>query len=172
MAVSTTPRTGAAESNRMHRDLATAVVAFHETVARRMGMSAAERKCAGILAEMGVATPRQLALATGLTTGAITGILDRLERAGFAAREPNPADRRSVLVRALRTNELNEMTGRIFASLSAAMDQLDARYNGEERALILRHLADTIAVLREETAKLGARPGPDASAAAPDAAGS
>ena len=151
-------KAGAAESNRLHRDLATAVVAFHETVARRMGMTAAERKCAGILAEMGVATPRQLASATGLTTGAITGIVDRLERAGFAAREPNPADRRSILVRARRSQALYEMTGRIFVSLSAAMDVLDARYSEEERALILRHLADTIDVLRAEAAKLASSP--------------
>jgi DNA-binding MarR family transcriptional regulator len=145
------------DSNRMHRDLASAVVAFHELVARRMGMTAAERKCAGILAELQVATPRQLALATGLTTGAITGIVDRLEKAGFAAREPNPADRRSILVRALRSDELMEKTGRIFASLSAAMDRLDSRYSDDQRALILRHLADTIQVLREETAGLAAR---------------
>src|SRR3954471_13493620 len=128
-------KASAADSNRLHRDLATAVVAFHETVARRMGMTAAERKCAGILADMGVATPRQLASATGLTTGAITGIVDRLERAGFAVREPNPADRRSILVHARRSEELYEMTGRIFASLSAAMDRLDARYSDDERAL-------------------------------------
>jgi len=143
-----------ADSNRMHRDLATAVVAFHETAGRKMGMTAAERKCAGILAELGVATPRRLALATGLTTGAITGIVDRLEQAGFAAREPNPADRRSVLVRSLRSEELIEEMGRIFAPLTAAMDRLDSRYSEAERALILRHLADTIDVLREENAKL------------------
>ncbi|HEX4735992.1 MAG TPA: MarR family transcriptional regulator [Allosphingosinicella sp.] len=144
----------AADSNRLHRDLATAVVAFHEMVARRMGMTAAERKCAGILCALGITTPRQLAEATGLTTGAITGIVDRLERAGFAERTPNPADRRSVLVHARRSEELIEMTGRIFASLSAAMNQLDARYSDAERALIHRHLADTIDVLRAEAAKL------------------
>jgi DNA-binding MarR family transcriptional regulator len=148
----------AADSNRLHRELATAVVAFHEMVARRMGMTAAERKCAGILCELGVATPRQLAQATGLTTGAITGIVDRLERAGFAERRPNPADRRSVLVHARRSQELIEMTGRVFASLSEAMDRLDGRYSGDERALILRHLADTIDVLRAETAKLASEP--------------
>jgi DNA-binding MarR family transcriptional regulator len=148
----------AAESNRLHRELATAVVTFHEMVARRMGMSAAERKCAGILCEAGVATPRQLAEATGLTTGAITGIVDRLERAGYAERRPNPADRRSILVHARRSEELVETTGRIFASLSAAMDRLDARYSDSERALIHRHLADTIEVLRAETAKLASQP--------------
>ena len=156
-------RLTAADSHRLHRELAMAVVAFHEMVARRMDMTAAERKCAGILCDLGVATPRQLAEATGLTTGAITGIVDRLERAGFAERRPNPADRRSVLVHARRSEELIEMTGRIFASLSAAMDRLDARYSNEERALILHHLADTIEVLRSEAAKLAEACSPSSS---------
>jgi DNA-binding MarR family transcriptional regulator len=158
MQMTKTAKADAAESNWLHRELATAVVTFHEMVARRMGMSAAERKCAGILCALGTATPRQLAEATGLTTGAITGIVDRLEKAGFAERQPNPADRRSILVHARRSEELIERTGRIFASLSAAMDGLDARYSAAERALIHRHLADTIAVLRAEAAKLAARP--------------
>ena len=76
----------AGESNRLHRDLATAMVSFHEAVARRLGMTAAERKCAGLLAERGRMTPGELAQVTGLTTGAITGIVDRLVKAGFAAR--------------------------------------------------------------------------------------
>lgn len=141
-------------SNRLHRDLATAVVSFHEAVARRLGMTAAERKCAGLLAERGRMTPGELAQETGLTTGAITGIVDRLAKAGFAARVPHPTDRRSVIVEARRVDELMAMIGPIFASLSAGMERLDARYSDAERALIQRHLADTIMVLRAETAAL------------------
>lgn len=144
----------AAESNRLHRELATAVVTFHEHAARAVGMTAAERKCAGLLAERGSMTPGELAQATGLTTGAITGIVDRLAKAGFAERAAHPTDRRSVIVRARRSEELHALFGPVFASLSAAMDKIDARYNEEERALIRRHLTDTIAVLRAEAAKL------------------
>jgi DNA-binding MarR family transcriptional regulator len=139
--------------NRLHRDLATAVIAFHEAGARRLGMTAAERKCAGIIAELGETTPKQLADATALSTGAITGIVDRLERAGYAKREPNAKDRRSVLIRARNTERLARETAPIFAALTAAMTALDARYSPDERALILKHLEDTIAILREQTAK-------------------
>jgi DNA-binding IclR family transcriptional regulator len=149
-----------AEANRLHRDLATAVVAFQEAVARRVGMTAAERKCVGILAELGPTTPGRLAEATGLTTGAITGIVDRLERAGFAAREPHPSDRRSILVRACRTDRLAELSGPAFASLTKAMSGLVASYTPEERAIVARHLAETTAILREETARVAAMPPP------------
>jgi DNA-binding MarR family transcriptional regulator len=144
----------AAESSRLHRDLATAMVSFHEAVARRLGMTAAERKCAGLLAERGRMTPGELAQETGLTTGAITGIVDRLAKAGYAARMPHPSDRRSVIVEARRTDDLMAAISPVFAALTAAMDRLDARYSDAERALIQRHLADTIAVLRAETTVL------------------
>ena len=155
----------AAESNRLHRELATAVVSFHEAVARAVGMTAAERKCAGLIAERGRMTPGELAHETGLTTGAITGIVDRLSKAGFAARIAHPTDRRSVIVEARNADRLMAMMGPVFASLSARMDRLDARYSKAERALILRHLADTIAILHEETAGLLAEP-PDGKHAA------
>jgi DNA-binding MarR family transcriptional regulator len=140
--------------NRLHRDLATAVIAFHEAGARRVGMTAAERKCAGLIVEFGETTPKQLAEATGLSTGAITGIVDRLERAGYAQRAPNPRDRRSVLVRPMNADRLAAHTQPIFASLTEAMSKLDAGYSPDERALILKHLGDTITVLRREIAKI------------------
>lgn len=108
--------------HRLHRDLATAVIAFHEAGARRLGMTAAERKCAGIIAELGKTTPKQLGEATGLSTGAITGIVDRLERAGYAKREPNPADRRSVIIRPRNTEKLGRESLPIFAALTEAMN--------------------------------------------------
>jgi DNA-binding MarR family transcriptional regulator len=141
-------------SNRLHRELATAVIAFHEAVARRLGMTAAERKCAGFIAQLGEATPKQLAELTGLTTGAITGIVDRLERAGYADRTPNPRDRRSVIIRPRNTERLSQETLPIFAALTAAMDRQHARYSESESALILRHLQDTIAILRKQTAQI------------------
>jgi DNA-binding MarR family transcriptional regulator len=144
-------------SNALHRELATAIVTFQDAVARRLGMTAAERKCAGLIAGHGQITPKQLAEMTGLTTGAITGIIDRLERAGYATREPNPQDRRSVIVHARNTQKLNQVTDPLFQSLTAAMTELDARYSPDERALIQHHLQDTIAVLRREIAKVDKR---------------
>jgi DNA-binding MarR family transcriptional regulator len=144
--------------NRLHRDLATAMIAFHEAGARRLGMTAAERKCAGLIAELDETTPKRLADATGLSTGAITGIVDRLERAGYARRELNPKDRRSVIIRPMNTERLARHTQPIFASLTAAMSKLDASYTADERALILKHLEDTIGVLRTEMEKIESSP--------------
>lgn len=148
----------AAQANgRLGRDLATAVITFHEVVARQLGMSAAERKTLDVLAELGLATPGQLAQATGLTTGAITGIVDRLEKAGYARREPNPNDRRSLLIRPLQQEKLGKLLGPIFGSLSAAMTAMAGHYTPEELDVVARYLTDTIAVLKAETVKLKAK---------------
>ena len=140
--------------NALNRAMATAVVIFHEAVSRRLGMTAADRKCLGVLAEMGTATPGQIARATGLTTGAITGIVDRLEKAGYARRAPSPTDRRSVIVHALRREELAQVMDPIFASLTEAMDKLYQRYTPEQLALIQSYLADTTETLQAETRKI------------------
>ena len=142
------------------RELSTAVVAFHEAVARRLGMSATEWKCLGVLGQIGPATAGRLASATGLTTGAITGIVDRLERAGYARREANPEDRRSVVIHPLRDREIQQQVGPIFQSLGAAMAGLAGRYSPGELAAIYDYFTRTTGVLRIETAKLaqGGRP--------------
>ena len=88
----------------------------------------------------------------------ITGIVDRLSKAGYAARVAHPSDRRSVIVEARDADRLMAIIGPPFAALTAAMERIDARYSDAERALIQRHLRDTTAVLREETARLMAKP--------------
>jgi predicted ArsR family transcriptional regulator len=140
--------------DRAHRDLATVTVAFQEIVARRLGMTAAERKCLGVLGEIGTATPGQLAEATGLTTGAITGIVDRLARAGFVERLPNPADGRSRLIHLRRADELAALTGPVFGKLGTAIRTMAATYDEKELRTIERYLGDTMRVLREQMEQL------------------
>ena len=140
-----------AEVDMLHRDLSTAVILFQEAISRQLGVSAAERKCLAVLWQLGVATPGQLLEATGLSSGAITGIVDRLERAGYAKREPNPKDRRSLLIKPLRQAELARRIGPAFEGLRGAMEQVIGGYTPAERALIERHLHATIAALRTQT---------------------
>ena len=137
--------------DQLHRDLATAIVTFHEAVARRLGVTAADQRVLGVLGRMGVATPSQLAESTGLTTGAITGIVDRLERAGFAKRAPNPADRRSILVHACNEEALGKVMGPIFGALTVAMAALRDRYTPTQLEAIYAYLGETTEILRAQT---------------------
>jgi DNA-binding MarR family transcriptional regulator len=73
-------------------------VLFSQIVSDKVGLHSTDNECLDFLMINGPATAGQLAKRTGLTTGAITATIDRLEKAGFAKREQDPQDRRKVIV--------------------------------------------------------------------------
>jgi MarR family transcriptional regulator, organic hydroperoxide resistance regulator len=82
----------------VRRFLAGAIL-FNLKVAEDVGINATDMQCLHVLALQGSATPTELAGWSRLTTGGITVVLDRLEKAGYIRREPNPKDRRSIIIR-------------------------------------------------------------------------
>lgn len=73
-------------------------ILYNQRVADSVGLHLTDMQCFGVLEQLGPVTPGKLAECTGLTTGGVTVMLDRLQKAGFIKRVPNPNDRRSVLV--------------------------------------------------------------------------
>ncbi|HUB74523.1 MAG TPA: MarR family transcriptional regulator [Solirubrobacteraceae bacterium] len=71
---------------------------FDSAVAEALGVNRTDMRCLDVLEREGPVPAGRLAEATGLTSGAITSVLDRLERAGYARRVSDPSDRRRVLV--------------------------------------------------------------------------
>jgi DNA-binding MarR family transcriptional regulator len=136
------------------RELATAVIIFHETLAKKAGLTAAESRCLGILLQREVVTAGELARATGLTTGAITGIVDRLQKDGWLKREQNPADRRSVLIRALPNRRREAVLSPGYAKLRQAMAALMAEFTPAELQVIERYLEGVVATLHRLTEEL------------------
>jgi len=117
-------------------------------------MGAAEWKCLGLLDLHGPSTASRLAELSGFTTGAITGIVDRLERGGYVRRQPHPTDRRSVIVQPLHVPGLKERVAPIFQSLGRAMAEIAGHYSGKELAAISKFMGETTEALRRETAKI------------------
>jgi DNA-binding MarR family transcriptional regulator len=138
------------------RELSAAVVLFHQAIADRLGLSTTEWKCIDILVRSGPTTAKQLAELAGLTTGGVTGVVDRLERAGYVERLANPGDRRSVIINlhAGRLAEVNARTGPIFGALGAAMYKLSTQYSPAELEVIERFIVGMTDVLRAQTAEL------------------
>lgn len=133
------------------QDVSGTGVLFSHAVAERLGVNATDLECLGVI-QRGPATAGQLAAATGLTTGAITGVIDRLERAGFAKRLPDESDRRKVLVR--MTPEAMARAMALFEPMGRASAQVLSRYKDEELALILDFLNRAQAASLEVLAKL------------------
>lgn len=88
-----------AEVNREAPRQAGAAVRLSIAIAHQVGLALADVQCMGLLAE-GPSAPSDLAERLGLTTGAITKVLDRLERAGYVSRSADPSDRRRVVIAA------------------------------------------------------------------------
>ena len=128
-------------------------VLFSQAVADRAGMNPTDLESLDILARHGPMTAGRLAELTGLTTGAITGLVDRLERRGYARRESHPTDRRSVLVRPLTENAMRDL-GPPYAAMMEAMEELFARYSDEELALLADFVSRAAAITGEQVARL------------------
>ncbi|OLF06040.1 MarR family transcriptional regulator [Actinophytocola xinjiangensis] len=130
------------------RELSTAVVMFHEAVGAHLGVTAGDQRALAVIGRHGPLSAGALAEHTGLTPGAVTGMVDRLERAGLATRDPDPQDRRRVLITA--TGHLPD----VFTDLAAAMATVTARYDQTQLATIADYVTRTVEVLREQTRRL------------------
>ncbi|MCA1991049.1 MAG: MarR family transcriptional regulator [Coleofasciculus sp. S288] len=135
------------------RELSARTLMFHAAIAQRVGLSATEHKALDILSRAGALTAGQLAELTGLTTGAITGLIDRLEKVGFVRREKDPNDRRKVVIQPL-IEKMEREIAPLFASMSQQMEKLLSRYSDQELALINDFVSRSITLLQEETTQL------------------
>jgi len=141
-----------AELNRAAREASGLGVMFGEAIARHMAIDPTALECLGIIAARDDVTAGDLAAATGLTTGAVTGVIDRLEEAGFARRVRDAADRRKVHVRA--TAIALSAAAAHYRSLGRAVDALAERYSDKEIALLVDYFGRAGAIMLAEIAKL------------------
>lgn len=130
-------------------------VMLSQTVAERAGLNPTDMEALDLLFMNGPITAGRLAELTGLTTGAITGIVDRLERAGHVRRETDPADRRRVIIQPLPEKAAREFAP-LYAPLAAAMAALYDRYSDAELGLIVDFLGKSQEIATAHIATLRA----------------
>jgi DNA-binding MarR family transcriptional regulator len=134
------------------RELSTSTVLAATSIAQKVGMGPNDFKCAELLVRNGPMTAGQLAKATGLTTGAITGIVDRLEKAGWARRAADPHDRRRIIVHP-GPQDSQKTAAELYASHAEIMDQLLADYTDEQLAFILQFVRRLTSINYKEAGK-------------------
>jgi DNA-binding MarR family transcriptional regulator len=120
------------------RDISGQGVLYSQAVADRLGIGSTDLECLDIIVMRGSLTAGELASASGLSTGAITGVIDRLERGGFVKRDHDDTDRRKVLVRALPAVERRVMP--LFKPMEQAALSALSDYDEKDLALLLDFL--------------------------------
>ena len=130
---------------------------FQQAAAAKYGLGITDMKAVSALMQEGAMTAGQLSLRLSLTTGAVTSLIDRLERHGFVRREPDPKDRRKVIVAVnYETIAAGNAGGNVYLSIGAAFNALYATYTTEQLEFLARHLRTSIELVRQEIAKLAA----------------
>lgn len=140
------------------RELGTVSVFLHQAIASRLGLNVTDTRCFELMSRYSKEplTAGHLARATGLTTGAVTGILDRLEKAGLVERFRDASDRRKVFVRP--RPEALQRVGRLYEGLAAGMMKLASSYSTKELELIDDYMESSLRVFREQSAKFTQTP--------------
>jgi len=127
-------------------------VLFGQTVANVAGISGSDLECLDFLNLEGRVTAGRLAEVTGLTTGAITGVVDRLEKAGFVRRERDETDRRKVFIVTMPENVAK--IGRYYVPMQQSMQKLWNTYSDAELQLLLRFASEGYKAVLEATEAL------------------
>jgi len=116
------------------RDLRLQLSLLHHLVGEHLDLNDVDLDCLDLVSRHGPLSPSALARHSGLHPATVTGILDRLERGGWVARDRDPSDRRAVLVRVLPDRSADLL--RLYSGMNRSMDEICAGYSGAELELI------------------------------------
>ncbi|HZE38342.1 MAG TPA: MarR family transcriptional regulator [Stackebrandtia sp.] len=136
------------------RELSIQLSLLNRQVSANLRFKDVDLACLDLVARHGPLSPGVLAKRSGLHPATLTGVLDRLERGGWVARERDPDDRRAVRLRALP--ERGREIYRLYAGMNSAMDEICASYDDDELRLLADFLARTTGAGREATDRLAA----------------
>jgi DNA-binding MarR family transcriptional regulator len=137
------------------REIGARTILFHQAIANIVGVSVTDMKCLDYVDRGGDVTAGDLSRLTGLTTGAITAAIDRLEKAGLARRERSETDRRKVFIRTTQS-AATERIAPIFDELGKEILALATRYSTRELETIKDFCDQSIAIMRRQTEKVQA----------------
>jgi DNA-binding MarR family transcriptional regulator len=142
-----------AELNQLVRDNGNLNVLLVHAIAERVGLSATEFECCQLIQDAGPMTAGELAKSSHITSGGMTGMIDRLERAGFVKRSVDPKDRRRVLVTAVEDGPTVEAAVKKVESLYKPLQdhfyEVLAGYTDEQIAFLVDFFAKANAMFHD-----------------------
>lgn len=137
-------------SLQLGRELGARGILFHQAIANLAGVSVTDLKCLDYVDRVGDVTAGDLARLTGLTTGAITAAIDRLEKVGLARRERSETDRRKVFIRLCQSPAMARIAP-FYEALGRESAQMITRYSVRELETIKDFCERCIEMMRRQT---------------------
>jgi DNA-binding MarR family transcriptional regulator len=134
------------------REYSIQLTLYRNIIFEKLGVNGTDMECLGYLLSKRISTPTELAKYTGLSSGATTAMLDRLEKGGFIERRPNPDDRRGTLI--VFTNSGADRVAPWYAPVGKAQEQLISDYSEGELQLISGFFESYAKIWEQEREKL------------------
>lgn len=138
---------------RLGRQISDATVLMHEAIARKAGLTGTDHKYLSIILDKGTITAGELSNFTGLTTGAITGVIDRLEKKKLIKREFDKTDRRKILI-VPNLEKANKLFANSHLDLSSQIENLLSKFTENEIEAIEKYLNSTVEIMKNITNQL------------------
>ena len=138
------------------RKISDATIFMHEAISRKMGLNGTDHKYLNIVIDKGKITAGELSALTGLTTGAVTGVIDRLEKKKFVKRESDKADRRKIFI-VPNYEKVNKILSTSHLDLKVQIEKLMSGYTSKELETIEKYLNATVVIMNDITNRLNAK---------------
>lgn len=140
----------------LSRQYSDASILMHQTIARKAGLSGTDHKYLGLLVQNGEMTAGELSNLTGLSTGAVTGLIDRLERKELVKRQFSKDDRRKVIIEPNITN-VEMLLVPLFSSLQNKSEKLIASFTDSEIKTLESYFSQAVEIMKETTDELNSK---------------
>jgi DNA-binding MarR family transcriptional regulator len=138
---------------RLNQQYAYTSIQMHEAIARKAGLSGTDHKYLGFLIEKGQMTAGELSNLTGLTTGAVTGLIDRFERKRLVKRQFAEDDRRKVIIEP-NTKKIMALFAPLYKEFRNKSEKLAASFSNKEIKIIESYFLKAIEIMNETTNRL------------------
>lgn len=125
-------------------------IQMHEAIAQKAGLSGTDHKYLGFLIVKGQMTAGELSKLTGLTTGAVTGLIDRFEKKKLVKREFSKEDRRKVIIEPNLKN-IMALLEPLFTEFGRKSEELIASFSSKEIRIVESYLLKSIELMNETT---------------------
>lgn len=124
-------------------------IQMHESIGRKMGLAGTDHKYLGFLIQKGQMTAGELAVLTGLTTGAVTGLIDRFERKKLVRRQADKTDRRKIII-VPDVDKIIKLITPFYKDFQDNTDRLFASFSAEEQQTLERYFKSALEVMNHK----------------------